>query len=206
MIRSTFARLALAGAAIAMAAAFVPATVSAQKLGIAVNPYVGYYHFDQSSFEDALTDADVNSDLMYGVRVGLGSREGVSLDLGYGHASTDGEITVGDVVFPEDSGIDLFYGAVNYQLPIPVVGLFISGGAGAIRYSPEDRDAQTDVLVNYGAGVSFPLGAMRIRADLKDHLDVCRGPDDVEDFDFGACADDTTLHNIEASVGVELAL
>ena len=205
MTRSMFVRLALA-CAVVTAAALVPATASAQGIGIAVNPYIGYYHFDQSSFEDALTDADVNADLLYGVRVGLGSREGVSLDLGYGHASTEGEITVGDTEFAEDSGIDLFYGAINYQLPIPVIGLFVSGGVGGVRYSPDDRDAQMDLLVNYGAGVSFPIGAMKIRADLKDHLDVCRGPEDAEDFDFGACVDDTTLHNIEASVGVELSL
>ncbi len=192
--------------ALAVLAAIVPAAARAQTVGISLNPYIGYYHFDQSSFEDALTHADVNSDVMFGLRLGLGSREGVSLDLGYGHAKTDGEITVDDQVFPEDSGIDLFYGAVNYQLPVPVIGLFVSGGLGAVRYSPEDRDSQTDVLVNYGAGVSVPVGGMKVRADLKDHLDVCRGPDDIEDFDFGACVEDTTLHNIEASVGLELSL
>ncbi len=200
-------RIAYACAALAAAIfAFAPATASAQRVGIAVNPYVGYYSFDESSFEDAFEQADVSSDVLYGVRLGLGSREGLSLDLGYGHASTDGEITVDGTVFPEDSGIDLLYGAVNYQLPVPIVGLFVSGGLGAIRYSPDEREAQTDVLVNYGAGASIPVGGMRLRADVKDHLDVCRAPDDIEDFDFGACAEDTTLHNIELSVGVELSL
>ena len=188
----------------ALAATAAPA--QAQGIGITVNPYVGYYHFDESSFEDAFGGSDVSSDLLYGVRAGLGSREGLSLDLGYGHASTDGEITIDDGIFSENADIDLFYGALNYQLPIPVIGLFISGGAGAIRYSPEDRDSQTDVLVNYGAGVSIPVGAMRVRADVKDHIDLCDAPDDLGDFDFGACAEDDALHNIELSVGLEISL
>lgn len=205
-------RLAFGVAALAAIAFLTPTGATAQGFGISVNPYIGYYHFDESSFEDAFEDSDVSSDVMYGVRLGLGSREGLSFDLGYGHASTDGQITTngtlppGAGVFDEDSDIDLFYGALNYQLPIPVIGLFVSGGLGAIRYSPEDRDSQTDVLVNYGAGVSVPVGAMRVRADVKDHIDLCDAPDDIGDFDFGACAEDDALHNIELSVGLEISL
>ena len=177
--------------------------VHAQGLGVSINPYLGYYGFDESSFEDAFENADLDAGAIWGLRLGLGGHEGLSLDLAYGRSSVDGEFDfVGDV-FEEDADIDLFYGALNYHLPLPV-DVFVSGGLGGIRYAPEERDSDTNLLVNYGAGLTIPLGVWRIRADVKDHLDFCDAPDDVEEFDFGACFDDETLHNIELSAGLEL--
>jgi hypothetical protein len=199
-------RIFVGTAAVAALVALGSAPASAQSIGIAINPYIGYYDFDESSFEDAFDDADLESGAIWGARLGLGGREGLSLDLGYGRASVDGKVTIGDVILTEDSAIHLFYGAVNYQLPVPVVGLFLSGGAGAIRYAPEDRDAKTDVLLNYGAGVSIPVGGVRIRADAKDHVDLCDAPDEFAFDEFGACAEDEALHNIELSAGIEIAL
>lgn len=184
----------------------------AQGLGFGINPYVGYYHFDESSFEDAFDDVDLNADPIYGVRLELGGHTGFSVDLAYGRTGVDGEVVVDDAPLTEldeDSTIDLFYGALNYHLPIPVLDLFLSGGLGAIRYDPGDRgDGTTDLLVNYGAGVSVPVGAFRIRADVKDHVDLCHAPsaDEIDDFDFGACLEDETLQNIELSAGVEIGL
>lgn len=184
-------------------AILLPATARAQGFGVSINPYLGYYGFDESSFEDAFANADLDAGAIWGLRLGLGGHEGLSLDLAYGRSSVDGEFDfVGDV-FQEDADIDLFYGALNYHLPLPV-DLFVSGGLGGIRYAPEERDSDTNLLVNYGAGLTIPLGVWRIRADVKDHVDFCDAPDDVEDFDFGACSDDETLHNIELSAGLEL--
>ncbi|HUP02193.1 MAG TPA: hypothetical protein VM737_11845 [Gemmatimonadota bacterium] len=195
----------------ALAAAFItlaPVPAVAQRIGIAVNPYVGTYHFDESSFEDAFERVDVDADPIYGLRLALGGHSGLSLDLGYGRTGVDGEVVADDIVLDEDATIELFYGALNYHLPLPVLDLFISGGVGAIRYEPDDRDGATNVLVNYGVGATFPLGALRLRADVKDHVDLCDGPDEDElgEFDFGACLEDETLHNIELSVGVEIGI
>ncbi|CAN5251912.1 MAG: outer membrane beta-barrel protein [Gemmatimonadetes bacterium] len=197
----------------ALAAAFaapmaVVASAGAQELGVAVNPYVGYYHFDESSFEDAFENVDVDADPIYGVRLALGGHTGWSLDLGYGRTGVEGSVVADDIVIDEDSTIDLFYGALDYHLPIPVLDLFVSGGVGAIRYEPDDRDGQTDVLVNYGAGATIPLGLFRFRADVKDQVDLCDAPeeDELADFDFGACLEDQALHNIELSAGLEIGL
>jgi hypothetical protein len=181
-----------------------PAFASAQG-EISINPYVGWYDFDQSSFEDAFEDVKVDPDPMLGVRLGIGDRTGLSLDLAYGRTKLEGEVVADDIVLPEDSTIHLFYGALNYGLPLPIA-VFVSGGAGAIRYAPENRDATTNVLVNYGAGIALPLGRIRLRADAKDHVDLCdaRASDDFTDF--GACLEDDTLHNIELSAGVEIEL
>ena len=191
-------------ALVATALTFGAHPVRAQGVEAVINPYFGFYHFDQSSFEEAFDESDVDGGLIYGARLGIESGTFFSWDLAYGRASADGEITIGGDILPEDSGIHIFYGAVNYGLP-PPVRLFLSGGVGAIRYSPEDRDARTDFLVNYGGGVSVDLGRMRFRADAKDHIDLCEAdPDDEDFFDFGACFEDDALHNIELSAGVEI--
>jgi hypothetical protein len=174
----------------------------AQGLGVSINPYLGYYGFDESSFEDAFENADLDAGAIWGVRLGLGGHEGLSLDLAYGRSSVDGEFDFEEDIFQEDADIDLFYGALNYHLPLPV-DVFVSGGLGGIRYAPEERDSDTNLLVNYGAGVSIPLGAWRIRADAKDHMDLCNAPEDIGDVDFGACLEDEALHNIELSAGLE---
>lgn len=183
----------------------LPDPVAAQRIGIALNPYLGYYAFDESSFEDALDQVDLDSGAIYGLRLALGGHEGLSLDLSYGRASVDGEFEFDEVLEREEADIDLFYGALNYHLPLPV-DIFLSGGLGGIRYAPEERDSDTNLLVNYGAGFTFPIGLVRLRADIKDHVDLCDAPDDIGDFDFGACLEDEALQNIEVSAGLEFGL
>ena len=187
---------------VAVAGLSSPETAHAQRIGIAINPCLGYYAFDESSFEDAFDQVDLDSGAIYGVRLALGGHEGLSLDLSYARASVDGEFEFEDVLQSEEADIDLFYGALNYHLPLPV-DVFLSGGLGGIRYGPEERDSDTNFLVNYGAGFTFPIGLARLRADLKDHVDLCDAPDDIGDFDFGACLEDEALQNIEISAGVE---
>jgi hypothetical protein len=197
-------RLLFGTLAAATAFGLIPATGRAQS-ELSINPYIGWYDFDESSFEEAFQEVDVDADPMLGVRLGVGDRSGLSLDLAYGRTTVEGEVVPDDIVQPEDSTIHLFYGALNYGLPLPIA-LFLSGGAGAIRYSPEDRDATTNVLVNYGAGIAIPLGGLRLRADAKDHVDLCDADDSDDFIDFGACLEDNALHNIELSAGIEIEL
>lgn len=202
------ARVGWRTAAVAAAAVAIGATPAAAQLtGISVNPYIGYYHFDESSFEKAFDRTDIDSKPpLYGVRLGIGGHQGWSLDLGYGRTSVEGEFDVGDVVMTEDATIQLFYGALDYHLPLPILDVFISGGAGALRYDPDERDSQTNTLLNFGAGVTVPLGGLRLRADVKDHVSFCEAPDSDRLSDFSACFDDATRHDIEISAGVELSL
>ncbi|MGH7549168.1 MAG: hypothetical protein ACREK3_00255, partial [Gemmatimonadota bacterium] len=158
-------RIALLCIVLAGALGLSPGPVSAQRIGIAINPYLGYYAFDESSFEDALDQVDLDSGAIYGLRLALGGHEGLSLDLSYGRASVDGEFEIDEVLRSEEADIDLFYGGLNYHLPLPV-DLFLSGGLGGIRYAPEERDSDTNLLVNYGAGFTFPIGLARLRADI----------------------------------------
>lgn len=127
---------------------------------------------------------------------------GFGLDLAYGRASVENAgIFEGDIQLTEEATVQLFYGAANWNLPLGPLTLFLSGGAGAITYSAEDRDGQTDVLVNFGAGATIPVGPARVRFDVKDHVDLCRYDKEFE-FPDGPCFDDETLHNIEISAGL----
>lgn len=190
-----------------IAAAWSPATAGAQAPSLAINPYLGYYAFDESSFEDAFEGSDVDGDLLAGVRLVVGDRSGWSLDIGFGQASVSGEIRDGGEAIEEDATVRLLYGAADWHLPLPgPLDVFLSGGGGLLRYDADGRDAVTDVLLNYGAGASIPVGPVRVRADAKDHLDLCDAPEDVGAGEVGACLADDTLHNIELSIGIEIAL
>lgn len=192
------------GRALGIGAALLATAASARAqvpgVEVKLNPYIGYYHFDDSSFKDAVQHPKVNADPLLGARLDLGLL-GWSVEFGYGRSSITTEgVAEGDIVYQKDATVQLFYAAANWHLPIPgPLDVFLSGGAGGIKTDPN-----TDVLVNYGIGASFPAGPVRIRADLKDHVDLCRKPDQVSDA--GACFDDTTLHNIEISGGVEFGL
>lgn len=184
--------------------ALLVAPAAAAGQDVTINPYIGYYDFDESSFEDAFDDLRSDADPLWGARLGLGGASGgIGLDLAYGRASVENSgVIEGDILLTEEATIQLFYGAANWNLPLGRLTLFLSGGAGAITYSAEGREGQTDVLVNFGAGATIPVGPARLRVDVKDHVDLCRYDDDTFEFPDGPCFDDETLHNIEISAGL----
>ena len=50
------------------------------------------------------------------------------------------------------------------------------------------------------------MGSLRLRADLKDQVDLCNEPEELEADFFEACFEDDALHNIELTAGVEIPL
>ncbi|MDX1623208.1 MAG: hypothetical protein R3199_04420 [Gemmatimonadota bacterium] len=183
----------------ALAGSLALATPAAAQLHL--NGYAGFYRFDDGPFEDFDPDREVDPSPLIGARLGIGDR----FEIGYGFSP----ITVEDAGFGEalerDAGVHLFYGAFNYHLPIPAVDLFLSAGGGIVRLEPEEGDGSTDPLVNFGAGVTFPISPLLLfRADVKDHIDFCEGQEGDEDFT--ACFDDETLHNVEVSAGLQIGL
>ncbi|MBW3660383.1 MAG: outer membrane beta-barrel protein [Gemmatimonadetes bacterium] len=197
-------------ATIAIAVALYGAAPAAAQDGAYVNPYVGYYAFDESSFEAAFDRADVEESPILGARLGWSSGAW-GIEAAYGRSRFETELRRDDVVFPdEETTIHLIYAATNWTLPLGPVRPFVSGGLGAVAYSPENRDGATDVLANFGGGLKVAFGErFRLRADVKDHVDLCEAPEFEEgegSDDVGACFDDETLHNIEISGGVEIGL
>lgn len=185
-------------------------TVSGQESRFRLNPYAGWYHFDESSFEKGFEPSDVDSDLVYGLRLAIGGLGGWSLDLAYGRTQFGARGPEGDGNAIEVAGarIQLFYGALNWHIPLTgPVDLFLSGGVGGINTDFFDDDGEhTDVLVNYGAGVAIPVGPLRVRADLKDQVDLCNAPEEFDADALSACFEDEALHNIEFTAGLELPL
>ena len=179
----------------------------AQESSIRLNPYAGWFHFDESAFEEGFDTSEAESDVIYGARLGLGDTDGLSIDLAYGWTKIDAEGVRGDVILSSDATIQLFYAALDWHLPLTgPLDLFLSGGAGGVHTAFEDEDGSTDLLLNYGAGVSIPIGGWRLRGDLKDQVDLCDAPEDVEFEAFDACFEDEALHNIELTAGVEIPL
>lgn len=187
------------------------APAAAQDGGAYVNPYLGYYAFDESSFEEAFDRADVEESPILGARLGWSSGAW-GIEAVYGRSSFEAETLADDIVSREETTIHLLYAALNWSLPLGPVEPFVSGGVGAMTYSPDRRDGTTDVLVNFGGGVKVAVGdRFRIRVDAKDHVDLCEAPDFAGGEgtdDAGACFEDETdrLHNIELSGGVEIRL
>jgi hypothetical protein len=196
----------IAGSALVLVVCFATAA-SAQDSRFRLNPYVGWYHFDESSFEKGFDTSDAESDPVYGLRLAIGGIGAWSLDLAYGRTQIAAEGVRGDVQLSSDATIQLFYAALDWQLPLTgPLDLFLSGGLGGIDTDFEDEDGSTDVLLNYGAGVGILVGSLRLRVDLKDQVDFCDAPE-VFDFDaFEACFEDDALHNIELTGGVEIPL
>jgi hypothetical protein len=182
----------------------------AQDSRFRLNPYAGWYQFDEGSFEEAFETSDVETDPVYGLRLAVGGIGGWSLDLAYGRTKIDAQdlqLTGGGATFSTDATIQLFYGALNWHLPLTgPLDLFLSGGLGGIDTDFEGEGGGTDVLVNYGAGVAIPVGSLRVRADLKDQVDFCNAPEEFDADALDACFDDDALHNIELTGGVEIPL
>jgi hypothetical protein len=180
---------------------------SAQDSRFRLNPYAGWYHFDESSFEKGFETSDAESDPVYGARLAIAGVGGWSLDLAYGRTKIAAEGQRDDVVLSSDATIQLFYGALNWHLPLTgPLDLFLSGGLGGIQTDFEDEDGDTNLLVNYGAGVAIPMGSLRLRADLKDQVDFCDAPEEFDADAFEACFEDEALHNIELTGGIEIPL
>lgn len=194
----------------AVAAALVLAGVvpgAAQESRVRLNPYAGWYHFDESSFEKAFDRAEVESDPVYGLRLAIGGLGAWSLDFAYGRTTIAAEGLRDDVQLMSDATIQLYYAALAWHLPLTgPLDLFASGGAGGISTDFDDGDGGTNVLVNYGVGVAIPVGSLRLRADLKDQIDFCDAPEELEFDAFEACFEDEALHNIELTAGLEIPL
>ena len=184
------------------------AEAAAQDARFRLNPYAGWYHFDESSFEKGFETSDVESDPVYGLRLAIGGIGGWSLDLAYGRTKIDAQGTLGgDVELSTDATIQLFYGALDWHLPLTgPLDLFLSGGVGGIDTDFDGEGGGTDVLLNYGAGVAIPVGSLRVRADLKDQVDLCEAPEEFDADALDACFEDEALHNIELTGGVEIPL
>jgi len=180
---------------------------AAQESRFRLNPFAGWYHFDESSFEKGFDTSEAESDLVYGLRLAIGGLGGWSLDLAYGRTTIAADGQRDGVQLASDATIQLYYAALDWHLPLTgPLDLFVSGGAGGISTDFEEGDGATNVLLNYGVGVAIPIGSLRLRADLKDQVDFCDAPEEFEFDSFEPCFEDDALHNIELTAGVEIPL
>jgi hypothetical protein len=200
----------------------------------AIEPYLGAYLPDDGVFERVdfdpedfprgfplIVDFESGAGALFGARAILELRQAWSLEAAYGQAAYETRTTVeigGTVEDPEatirdtfdfaEQDVQLFYGAVLFDLlPESRIHPFVVAGGGGIRIStdlriisdiPEDRFSGTDPLIVVGGGLRFDLGSRsRIRSELRDLVRFCSQDE--------GCARNRVLHNLEISGGVELA-
>lgn len=103
----------------------------------------------------------------------------------------------------EDIDVKVLYAEANVLvvlIPGPI-SPFVTGGVGLHRFDVDGADVDDSRFgYNFGGGVKANLGAITIRGDVRDH---------VTSFDSNEVLipeilvlEDSTLHNIEVSVGL----
>ena len=137
----------------------------AQESRVRVNPYLGWYQFDESSFEKGFETSDVETDPVYGVRLAISGLGSWSLDLSYGRTeiAAEGTTVEGDLELASDATIQLLYGALNWHLPLTgPLDLFLSGNLAKGTFTAAYRvdSADPSAVQRFGSPVA-PSDVMR---------------------------------------------
>jgi hypothetical protein len=200
-------RAALLLTALTMALARPAGAQEAPRWQVHVNPYVGLLVFDDSELKDIGREVNIGPLLGGRVTIPLAPAWWVEGAYGFAWLSTEASEFQGDPGEPErDLGVHLFYAAIDYLISsrdLPT-RLLLSAGAGAIVLSPEEGDADADLLATLGVGFIHPVSTwINFRGDLKDHIQFCSsGPGN----EFRACLDNEALNNFEVSGGLQFRL
>jgi Outer membrane protein beta-barrel domain len=200
-------------AAMAAPVAAQRSVVTDQPSVFSVTPYVGYVaygdHFETPSGEFTNDNAAI-----YGVQVGIDMTPNLSLvgNFGYSRTNWEFEFTGPAESFAGDVGVWLYDG--NLQLKFPFAAgagtfsPFAQAGIGAMRFTADrddfNADGTTNIAFNAGLGADFNIGALGLRAMVKDYIssfkwDEFRNANDPNDLE-----DAGTSHNFAFTLGLKL--
>jgi hypothetical protein len=201
-------------AALAAPLAAQRSVVTGEPSVFSVTPYVGYIaygdHFETPSGGEFTND----NAAIYGVQVGIDVARNLSLVGNFGYSRTNWEFEFTGPVerFAGDVGVWLYDG--NLQLKFPLAAgagtfsPFAQAGVGALRFTADRDDFQADgttnVAFNVGLGADFSVGALGLRAMVKDYIssfkwDEFRNANDPNDL-----SDAETSHNFAFTLGLKL--
>jgi hypothetical protein len=185
--------------------------------GVMIEPYFGALFMDDSGLDVGgdllpvdLAGIEIDPAPILGLRLAVRPLDYLGIEGGFGYAPLSANLKALSIELP--IGVDgdalLGYGAVQFLVPFQGGDVFFTTGLGAIRVSVEDAgildtDSTTDPLVELGAGFEWDFGKRTaIRAEFRDHLQICSSDDD-----FNLCPfDDKALHDLEISAGLSIAL
>lgn len=170
---------------------------------------------------DVRLEFEVENAPVFGARLGIPLDERWGIEASYGFASFQvrGEVEVTSP-FPEldeesvrfglaisDHDLHLWEGAVRYSFGNERLRPFLVGGVGGATVSSsfpifggleELDETTTDLAFVLGAGARWDYReGFGIRLDLRDHLQRCDRP---------CLGDETLLHQVELSAGIEIEL
>jgi OOP family OmpA-OmpF porin len=146
---------------------------------ISINPHLGGYIFD--------SDQDINSDPVYGLDIGYNLTDRWGVEGSFDYVNTN-------VKAPSRSdGVKAYIyrlGALYHFLLEEGVVPYLGAGAGAIRLELENRDDDTDFILNYGGGIKFlATERLALRGDVRHIISV-----------------DDSAHNLMYTVGLTYLL
>jgi opacity protein-like surface antigen len=176
-----------------------------------VGPYAGYIVFGDLA-ESAAGEFSNDDGGFYGVQAGWSFSPNFSLLGNLGWTESSFTIENGGASVPASGDIGVWFYDANLQFRLPFmqqpgswIAPFGQVGAGAVRYTAEaddmESDAQTNMAFNFGVGADFQwMESVGIRLMVKDYLTSLEWDDDEE---FGDVFDDADRqHNWVFSVGL----
>jgi len=200
-------------AAMAAPLAAQSSVVTGQPSVFSITPYVGYIAFGDH-FETA-NGAEFSNDngAIYGVQVGIDMTPNLALVGNFGYSRSDWQWELaGAQSHNGEVGVWLYDG--NLQLKFPFAAgagtfsPFAQAGVGAVKYTADfddvDSDGTTNVAFNVGLGADFNVGALGLRAMVKDYIssfkwDEFRNANDPNDLQNAG-----TSHNFAFTLGLKL--
>jgi hypothetical protein len=174
---------------------------------VGVNPYVGFFIFDDGELQAIGREANVAMTLGARLNVGLSRRWQVDASYGYAQVETERSEFV-DFPDPEDQielDVHSVYGAADFFLggnqEIPT-RLMLSAGLGFMIVNPEEGDGDVDFMIPLAIGFTHPVNDwVTFRGEVRDHVQFCSTADSAEEF--APCLGDELLNHFEGSGGLE---
>ena len=173
-------------------------------------PYAGYMVYgDHFELPAGLEYTNDNSWLV-GAQASFDLSRNFSLVGNFGWSKTNWELEEdgGAELFASDVGIWLYDGSVQLRLPV-TAGMttfapFVQAGVGAIKFSVDDNDIESDgatnIAYNVGLGADFQVGGVGLRLMAKDYISSFSW-DEIEDTDI----DDQISHNWALTAGLKFS-
>jgi len=203
--RWMFVTLLTAGLATAVTPVAFAQGLTGTRVG--VNPYVGAFIFDDGELQSIGREA--NTVPMLGARLNVGLNRKWQIDLAYGYAQVETEVSeFVDFPDPEDQielDVHSLYAAADYFIGGSQeisTRLMLSAGLGFLIVNPEEGDGDADFMIPLAVGFTHPMNEwITFRGEVRDHVQFCSTPD--TETEFATCLGDELLNHFEVSGGLE---
>lgn len=176
-------------------------------------PYAGYMVYGDHF---KVTGAEFSNDNSWivGAQAGLDFSPNFSIVGNFGWSQTRWEFETEDGTDIASGDVGIWLYDANIQLKLPfgtgpgsVMTPFLQAGIGAIKFSTDDNDfeseGQSNIAFNAGIGLDWQFRGVGIRLMAKDYISSFSW-DDIEDLDEGNAFSAETSHNFALTAGLKI--